>query len=285
MSMRDYRNLPWQGQQPMERNPNPNRSMRDYRNQWMSAPIYSVPSTYAPPVSPYYALTSQQQQPPTSSPVEQAILNLSKLVDNFIEDQRAVNFQANQEIETMESSLNKELDVFQSEIDQEFDILQQSISYQEDENLKEECLNETILGEQAQLQPQEGLKVEPEKAPEELQDAPESCVVYGPWRREQEILPLLTEEAVEECQDHNLPLPPIDSVYILPTPAAHSNLEAPTIKATPFTLSVLQKIRKLVATVRAFATTSKTLAATHVAWHNGWSGCWFEFGAPEPRHL
>ena len=83
----------------------------------MSAPVYSVPSTYAPPASPYYAPTFQQQQPPTSSPVEQAILNLSKLVDSFIEDQRAVIIQANQEIETVESSVNKELDVFQSEID------------------------------------------------------------------------------------------------------------------------------------------------------------------------
>ena len=78
----------------------------------MSAPIYSVPSTYAPPASPYYAPTSQQQQPPTSYLVEQSILNLSKLVDNFIEDQGAVNVQANQEIETVESSINKKLDVF-----------------------------------------------------------------------------------------------------------------------------------------------------------------------------
>ena len=119
MSMRDYRNLPWQNQQPLGRNPNPNRSMRDYRDQWMSSPVYSVPSTYAPLASPYYAPTSQQQQPPTSSPVEQAILNLSKLVDNFIEDQRVVNIQANQEIETVESSLSKELDGF----DKNFDIL------------------------------------------------------------------------------------------------------------------------------------------------------------------
>ena len=122
MSMRDYRNLPWQ--QPVERNANPNRSMRDYRDQWMSAPVYNVPSTYAPHDSPYYGPTSQQQQPLTSSPIEQDILNLSKLVDSFIEDQRKVNVHANQEIETVESSLNKELDVFQSEIDQEFDILQ-----------------------------------------------------------------------------------------------------------------------------------------------------------------
>ena len=126
--------------------------------------------------------------------------------------------------------------------------------------------------------------MEPTEAPEELQDAPETCVVYGPWRREEEILPLLTEEAVEEHQDHNLPLPPIDSVYILPTPAAHSNPEAPIIKATPFTLPVLQNIKKLVATVRAFATTSKTLAVAYVSWHSGWFGCWVRFGAPEPRH-
>ena len=88
------------------------------------------------------------------------------------------------------------------------------------------------------------------EAPEELQDAPESCVVYGPWRREEEILPLLTEEAVEEHQDHNLPLPPIDSVYILPTPTANSKPVAPAPKAEsiPSALPV-QYFRKLVATV------------------------------------
>ena len=32
MTMRDYINLPWQWQQPVERNPNP-RSMREYRDQ------------------------------------------------------------------------------------------------------------------------------------------------------------------------------------------------------------------------------------------------------------
>ena len=39
-----------------------------------------------------------------------------------------MNVQANQEINTVESSLNKELDGFQSEIDQKFDILQESNS-------------------------------------------------------------------------------------------------------------------------------------------------------------
>ena len=85
MSMRDYWNLPWQNQQPLGRNPNPSRSMRDYRDQWMSAPIYIVPSAYVPPASPHFTSTPQPTQPPQLiSPVEQAILNLGKLVDNFI---------------------------------------------------------------------------------------------------------------------------------------------------------------------------------------------------------
>ena len=99
MTMRDYRNLPWQSQQPVERNPNTYRSMRDYRDQWMSAPVYNVPPTYAPPGSPYWASTPQPPQPPQlTSLVEQTILNLGKLVDSFIEERRAVNVQANQEI-------------------------------------------------------------------------------------------------------------------------------------------------------------------------------------------
>ena len=174
MTMRDYRNLPYQWQQPVGRNPNPPRSMREYRDQWMSAPVYNVPSTYIPHASPHFTSTSQQQQPSPLSLVEQAILNLSKQVDNFIEEQRVVTVQANQENETVESSLNKELDGFQSEIDQKLDILQESISkltnqfvHQEEENLEEECLTETILVEQAQLQPQEEFEVELVEAPPE----------------------------------------------------------------------------------------------------------------------
>ena len=75
-------------------------------------------------------------------------------MDNFIEEQRGVTVQANQETKTVESSLVKELDGFQSRIDQKLDILQESISkltnqfvHQEEENLEEECLTETILVE------------------------------------------------------------------------------------------------------------------------------------------
>ena len=202
MTMRDYRNLPYQWQQPVGRNPNPPRSMREYRDQWMSAPVYHVSSTYIPPASPHFTSTSQQQQPPPLSLVEQAILNLSKQADNFIEEQRVVTVQANQETETVESSLNKKLDGFQSAIDQKLDILQESISkltnqffHQEEENLEEECLTETILVEQAQLQPQEELKLESVEAPEELQNALESGDTFWPWKKEEQIIALISEES------------------------------------------------------------------------------------------
>ena len=306
----------------------------------MSAPVYNVPSTYIPPASPHFTSTSQQQQPPPLSLVEQAILNLSKQVDNFIEEQRVVTVQANQETETVESSLNKELDEFQSKIDQKLDILQESISkltnqfvHQEEENLEEECLTETILVEQAQLQPQEELKVESAEAPEELQDALESSVVICLWEEKEATFPLTEKssghEIVEGTQEpiiqpnpidldpnataqpknnpllvppsadlvyiqpppaapkaksNPLPAAPPDSVFILPMPAAQPKPQASTTKATP-SLLVLQNIRKLVATIQASATTSKTQAAAYIAWHSGWFGCGFGFGAPGPRHF
>ena len=425
MTMRDYRNLPyqWGNQQPVGRNPNPNMSLREYRDKWMSAPVYSVPSTYPPPPQydhpepPLYASTPQSPQPPQLiSPLEQAILDLTKLVgdavveqkefnaqlskkihtkensldqsldglkndfehkwDNLqdsIEDlidqqqcppeedcqkdikakeQRVVTVQANQETETVESSLNKELDGFQSESDQKLDIQQESILkltnqfvHQEEENLEEESqeeeyLTEIVLVEQVQLQPQEGLEVESLEAPEELQEAP---VNFWPWTKEEEITALLTEkssghegtqepiiqpnpQAIPIDLDHNatvqpknnpllvppsvdlvyiqpqpaanskptapapkaksnpLPAAPPESVFILPMPAAQPKPQASTTKATPLLL-VLQNIRRLVAYVHTFATTSKKMANAYIAWHSGWFGCGFGFGAPGPRHF
>ena len=196
--------------------------------------------------------------------------------------------------------MDQRLDGLQSEMDKKIDNLHYSISrpaqhlvHQEKENLEGECLTNTILSEEAQLQLQlqEGLKEEPAEDPEEMQDAPQLCVIYGPWKKEEEILPLLREEsngkeAGEEpqkstAQPQNSPLP----VYILPSPATQSTPKTPTTKATSIALLVLQKLKKLMATVQAFATTSKTMASAHTAWHSGWFGCWFEFGAPEPRHF
>ena len=88
----------------------------------------------------------------------------------------------------MEIPLEQKLDGFQSEVGQQVDSLQCSISklaqqldHQGEENPEDECLTETILGKQAQLQPQEELKVESiEDPPEERQDAPQLGIVYGP---------------------------------------------------------------------------------------------------------
>ena len=221
--------------------------------------------------------------------MEQAILNLTKLVGDFMEEQKTINAQLSHKINTMENIVDKRIDGLQSEmehkfdnmqtgIDQKFDNLQKSISrlvhqhvHQEKDSQEEKCLSDTTVEEQCQQQLLfESLDI--------------GSVVY-PWEKKEAISPLLAEEAVEEHQEHNLPLPPIDLVYILPTPEAHSNPETPTTKDTPSTLSVLQNFRKLVATIQTLATTSKTLAAAHTTWHSRWFGCWFRHGAPGPRHF
>ena len=61
-----------------------------------------------PPV--YTPTGSQQQQPPPSSPVEEAIVNLSTVVGHFFEGQKIVNAQTTQKIEMLEDTLNKKLD-------------------------------------------------------------------------------------------------------------------------------------------------------------------------------
>ena len=81
-----------------------------------------------------------------------------------------------------------------------------------------------------------------------------------------------------------LPAAPPDSVFILPMPAAQPKPQASTTKATP-SLLVLQNIRRLVASVHTFATTSKKMENAYIAWHSGWFGCGFGFGAPGPRHF
>ena len=208
--------------------------------------------------------------------------------------------------------MDKELDGFQSEIDQNLDILQESISKlaqqpdQEEENLEAKCLTETVLVEQVQLQPQEELKEESLETPEELQDAP---VNFWPWTKEEQIRALIIEESsghegtqeniiqpnpigldtIATAQDTKTPLPvaPSDNqVYILPTPAENPKpaTPAPKARSNP-SLHAMKNLKILVASVHNSATTSKKMAAAYMAWHSGWFGCRFGFGAPGPRHF
>ena len=376
MTMRDYRNLPyqWQNQQPVGRNPNPNMSMREYRDQWMSGPVYSVPSTYPPPLqfdhpeprpredegqryssyqgesihtisektlmieklniltrrmdememknqhnihsvnefsasqpSCYNPQSPQSPQPLQSiHPLEQAMLDLNRTMDDYVEANKKIHAHS---IVTVEDNLNKELDGSQIKIQESISKLAQQPD-QEEENLEEESqeeesLTETVLVEQVQLQPQEELKEESLEAPEALQDA---SVTFWPWTKGKEITALLTEkssghEGTQEpfiqpnpidldhnatAQDTKTPLPaaPPESVYILPTPATKSKPAAPAPKGKSNTsLHTMQNIRRLVASVHTFATTSKKMANAYIAWHSGWFGCGFGFGAPGPRHF
>ena len=384
MTMRDYRNLPyqWGNQPPVGRNPNPNMSMREYRDQWMSGPVYSVPSTYPPPLqydhpepcpredegqrhssyqgesihtisektlmieqlniltrrmdememknqhnihsvnefsasqpSCYNPQSPQSPQPLQSiHPLEQAMLDLNWIMDDYVEANKKIHAHS---IVTVEDNLNKELDGFQSEIDQNLDILQESVSKlaqqpdQKEENLEEESqeeesLTKIVLVEQTQLQPQEELEEESLEAPEALQEA---SVNFWPWTKEKEITALLTEKSSEHEGTQEpiiqpnpidlettanakttyspLPVAPSDNqVYILPTPAEDPKpaTPAPKARSNP-SLHAMQNIRRLVASVHTFATTSKKMANAYIAWHSGWFGCGFGFGAPGPRHF
>ena len=194
-----------------------------------------------------------------------------------------MNVQTNQRIDTMESSLNQKFDVLQSDLDQKIDILQYSISRLTNQHVhqEEECLSDTTVEEQCQQRL--------------LFNSSDIGVAVCPWEKKEVISLMLIEEgsgkeAGEEpqkptTQATNSPLPRLDPVHILPTPASHSTPETPTVKATSSALPV-QNFRKLVAYVQTFATISKTMAATHIVWHSRWliqKPSWFKFGAPEPQ--
>ena len=58
----------------------------------------------------------------------QAILNLSKVVGNFVEEQKGINVQLAQRIDTVENTLNKKIDGLESNLKQKMDNLQYSIT-------------------------------------------------------------------------------------------------------------------------------------------------------------
>ena len=155
----------------VERNPRAYMSMREYRNQWMGTPSYSVTPTYAPPPHPQYASWCQPQPPQPISPIEQAILDLTKLVGDAVVEQKEFNAQLSEKIHTEENSLDQRIDGLKNDFEHKWDNLQDSIESlinQQQCPPEDECLTENFLGEQVQLQPQEVLKMESVEAPEEL---------------------------------------------------------------------------------------------------------------------
>ena len=304
MTMRDYRDLPYQWQQPVERNPNPPRSMSEYRDQWMGTPSYSVTPTYAPPSHPQYASWSQPQPPQPISPIEQAILDLTKLVGDAVVEQKEFNAQLSEKIHHEENSLDQRLDGLNIDFEHKWDNLQDSIEDLIDQQqcpVEEDCQSDIMAEEQCEQQPHQELIEDFIELSEGLAESSDMCDVVFPRENQEEIISLLTEEgsktkAVEVPKKHVLqPIPTNPTanakttynplpVYILPMPAAKPTPEAPTIKSNP-SLPILQNLKKLVAIAHIIATTSKKLAAAYIAWHSGWFGCRFGFGASEPRHF
>ena len=311
MTMRDYRDLPYQWQQPVGRNPNLPRSMSDYREQWMGTPSYSVTPTYASPSHPQYASLSQPQPSQPISPIEQAILDLTKLVGDAMVEQKKLNAQLSEKIHTEENSLDQSLDGLNNNFEHKWDNLQDSIEDLIDQQQcppEEDCQSDIMVEEPCLQQPQEILV-------ENFEPSVGAAICL--WE-EKEATFLLTEkssghETVEgtqepiiqpnpidldttaTAQDTKYPLPvapSADQVYILPSPAPQPTpatkskpaAHAPKGKSNP-SLHVMQNIKELVAIAQAFATTSKMMATAYIAWHSGWFGCGFGFGAPGPRHF
>ena len=95
-----------------------------YNLDWRNPPNFS----WKPKPPDYTPTGSQQQQTPPSSPVEQAIMNLSKVVENFVEEQKTINAQINQRIEMVESSIDKRIEGLHKSLNQKIDTIQLSIS-------------------------------------------------------------------------------------------------------------------------------------------------------------
>ena len=186
-------------------------------------------------------------------------------------------------------------------------MLQESISkltnhlvHQEEENPEGWCLTNIMAEEQCKQQPHQELIEDFIELSKGLAESSDMCDVIFPRENQEEIIALLTEEGcgIEAGKEpQKLTLQPIPMklnpsattqatynplpVYILPPPAANSKpaAPAPEAKSNP-SLPMLKNFKRLVAIVQSFSTTSKKMAAAHIAWHSGWFGCRFGFGAP-----
>ncbi|RVW91206.1 hypothetical protein CK203_031775 [Vitis vinifera] len=92
-----------------------------YNSNWRNHPNFSwkpQPPQYKQPV----------QALPQASNLKLAMVNLSKVVGDFVGAQKSINAQLSQRIDSVESSLNKMMDEVQNDLSQKIDNLQDSIS-------------------------------------------------------------------------------------------------------------------------------------------------------------
>nr|CAN77948.1 hypothetical protein VITISV_014924 [Vitis vinifera] len=92
-----------------------------YNSNWRDHPNFSWK-----PQPPQYKQPAQEPQ--QASNLEQAMVNLSKVMGDFVGAQKSINAQLSQRIDSVESSLNKRMDKVQNDLSQKIDNLQYSIS-------------------------------------------------------------------------------------------------------------------------------------------------------------
>ncbi|RVW77832.1 hypothetical protein CK203_054423 [Vitis vinifera] len=92
-----------------------------YNSNWRDHPNFSWK-----PQLPQYK--QHVQALPQASNLEQTMVNLNKVVGDFVGAQKSINAQLGQRIDSVESSLNKKMDGVQNDLSQKIDNLQYSIS-------------------------------------------------------------------------------------------------------------------------------------------------------------
>ena len=200
-----------------------------------------------------------------------------------------VTLRSGRELKTAVPELIKSAPVVAEPLQEE----QTSALISEEESQEEECLSDTMVEEQCQqhllLEPSDiGATVCPWENHTALLSEEINGKEPGEVPQKHILQPIPTNPTANAKITYNplLVAPSDDQVYILPTPATKSTPAAlaPKGKSNP-SLHAMQNFRKLVAIAHAFATTSKTMATAYIAWHSGWFGCGFGFGAPGPRHF
>ncbi|RVW61089.1 Retrovirus-related Pol polyprotein from transposon 17.6 [Vitis vinifera] len=94
-----------------------------YNSSWRNHPNFSWK-----PRPPPYQPQAQTQAPQQTSSMDQAIVNLSKVMGDFVGEQKAINSQLHQNIENVESSQIKRMEGMQNDLSQKIDNIQYSIS-------------------------------------------------------------------------------------------------------------------------------------------------------------
>ena len=87
-----------------------------YRNTYNPDWRNHLNLSWKPRPQAYSPTGSQQQQTIPLSLVEQAIVNLSKVVGHFVEEQKTVNAHTTKKIEMLEGTFNKRLDDLQCSV-------------------------------------------------------------------------------------------------------------------------------------------------------------------------